>query len=158
MASKETKIGDENAEETAIYHSALNLFLQTVLHKAMLFVLHNKGNDSSYVGLPENPENLYLYFSTSPQIEKLQHLKKRHIIPRALYDKIFPSNSRKTDSNSYDLSLIFLVIQNFVTFDGSKNNRWRDPKDNDLSIALSSKKLEKLDCSRTCFRNYTLGL
>ncbi|XP_066910119.1 uncharacterized protein [Clytia hemisphaerica] len=128
MASKEPIIEDiDNVDKTAEFYSALQLFLQVVLHKAMLFVLHTKTR------LPKDPEALYQELSNPRNRKIIDWLRKRTIIPVSFYEKLFPPNSNKTDSNTFDFSLIFLLIRSLSGFPVCKTGWERVPNADDLS-------------------------
>ena len=97
------------------------------LKRALLFVLHNTGGRTDYEGLPEDETELYnKLFAEKAQINKLV---KVNVIGQAEVDILLPPD-KKTDSSTFDVTLIIVLIINFTTLKKPKNG-WKilDPTD-----------------------------
>ena len=100
--------------------------------KALLRIFHNDigGN---YNGLPKDPAQLYAFFNQ--QKSTLKNLKKLNILKQDQFDLILPPNSTLCDSNTFDITLIVLLIINFVNIPAPRGG-WKQkvPNANDKSI------------------------
>ena len=109
----------------------LATFLHYPLKDALLFVLHNKGNRIDYVGLPEDATELYNKLSAN--INLINKLVKNNVLSKAQVDILLPPGANKTDSSTFDVTLIIVLIINFTTLAPPKNkNGWKgklDPTD-----------------------------
>ena len=105
-------------------------FLHYPLKSALLFVLHNKGNRKDYNGLPEKEIDLYNELSRN-----IGAIKKIKVISKAQVDILLPPGANKTDSSTFDVTLIIVLIINFTTLPAPKKG-WRvDPDITDTSTA-----------------------
>ena len=111
----------------------LATFLHHPLKSALLFVLHNTGKRTDYVGLREN--ELDLYNELNRNIGKINHLLKKGILKQDQVDILLPPGTNKTDSSTFDVTLIIVLITNFTTLPPPKNG-WKGKFDpTDLSTA-----------------------
>ena len=94
------------------------LHLATFQHGPLLeslrHVLHNKGNDPSYVGLPEDPADLYQKLSNNHQ-ETITNLQTRRVLSQEQIDLLFTPGDNKTYSDEFDITLIVVLIRNCTT-------------------------------------------
>ena len=107
----------------------LATFLHHPLKSALLFVLHNKGNRTDYVGLPENEIDLYNELAKKNGI--IKNLFKTRVLKQDQVDALLPPGANKTDSSTFDVTLIVVLIINFTTLPAPQNG-WRydvDPTD-----------------------------
>ena len=79
------------------------------LRNNLLEVLHNKTNDPSYVGLPEDPKDLYMFF----QKINISNKKKKTFFPDQL-DIVLPQQGDQVDSKECDITLITGLIKAFI--------------------------------------------
>lgn len=85
----------------------INLIGELCIKDSLLDILHNRNNDPSYVGLPENRVLLYQRMKAF----KTAHEKAlRKVIRPNQWDIICPK-SRSSDSNDWDIPIIKVVIQ-----------------------------------------------
>ena len=111
----------------------LATFLHYPLKSALLFVLHNKGNRTDYVGLPEKEEDLYNELSRKRG--DINKLVRKRVLGKAELDILLPPGKNKTDSDTFDVTLIIVLITNFTTLPPPKNG-WSGKIDpTDVSIA-----------------------
>jgi len=92
---------------TYLFWTKLNLALDIHVKEALLSLLHNRGNDPSYIGLPEDPGQLFLYLNQLPQ-------KTKKLLNACQKDQSFPSNGKQVDSSKWDVTLITAIIQNCI--------------------------------------------
>ena len=118
------------------YWLRLATFLHGPLKSFLLHVLHNLGNDPSYTGLPQNPQQLYQKFSTRSSQNKINNLKGRKVLQQDQIDKLLPPNGNATDSSVFDITLLCILIRSFTTLPAPING-WGDknPPLMDISIA-----------------------
>ena len=103
------------------------------LKNALLFVLHNTEKRTDYVGLPKDETELYKWLSQrNGQIIKLQ---KKNVLSKLQVDTLLPPGENKTDSTTFDVTLIIVLITNFTKLPKPKDG-WKilDPTDNSLSL------------------------
>lgn len=111
------------------YWLRLATFLHYPLKNALLHVLHNKSNRTDYVGLPEDETELYnKLFSRMNEINKLVN---RRVLNRDQVETLLPSNANKTDSSTFDVTLIIVLIRNFTTLPPPKNGWDKTPSATD---------------------------
>ena len=79
------------------------------LRNNLLEILHNKTNDPSYDGLPEDPKDLYIFF----QNNIISNKKKKKFFPDQL-DIILPQQGDQVDSKECDITLITGLIKEFI--------------------------------------------
>lgn len=111
----------------------LSILLHSGIKEALLSVLHNNQSDPLFVGLPKDPVALYLELSTT-HLTALNNLKKKKLLNNDQWEILLPQ-SKATDSNSFDVTLIVLLITN-VTSLPCPLNGWDHKK---LSAADNSK-------------------
>uniref|UniRef100_A0A7M5VER8 DZIP3-like HEPN domain-containing protein n=1 Tax=Clytia hemisphaerica TaxID=252671 RepID=A0A7M5VER8_9CNID len=115
------------------------LRLATFLHEPiklfLIWILHNLGNDPSYNGLPQNPQLLFQELSTPANQKKINRLKGK-VLKQDQLDLLLPPNGNATDSSTFDVTLLCILIRNFTTIPAPMNG-WSDknPPAHDLSIA-----------------------
>ena len=112
----------------------LECFLHDPMKNALLQVLHNKLNDPSYQGIPENPAALYQFFANNRR--KLSQLASKKILKKDQYDLLLPPGGNQTFSSEFDVTLIALLIQNFNNLPPPQNG-WnnKNPPLTDTSLA-----------------------
>ncbi|XP_066915631.1 E3 ubiquitin-protein ligase DZIP3-like [Clytia hemisphaerica] len=98
------------------------LRLATLLHEplkeAVLAILHNDYNHN-YVGLPRNPAALNAELRKE-QIN-INQLAKKGVLKKGQVDTLLPPNSNQTDSQTFDITLVIVLIINFTTLPPPKN-------------------------------------
>lgn len=95
------------------YWLRLSTFVHGPLTIALLDVLHNKHEDASYNGCPEDPDDLYNYLYTKYH-QTIASLNKKGLVTLKQLQLIFPAN-KKTDSKQFDVTLIVVLITNCTT-------------------------------------------
>ncbi|XP_066910651.1 uncharacterized protein [Clytia hemisphaerica] len=102
--------------------------------KALLRVFHNDigGN---YAGLPKDPAQLYNFFNQQKNRKILNKLKSSKTLKQDQFDLILPPNSNLCNSNSFDITLIVLLIITFVNIPAPLGGWKKVPKANDQSLA-----------------------
>eukprot|EP00111_Clytia_hemisphaerica_P013616 TCONS_00040039-protein len=103
--------------------------------KALLRVFHNDigGN---YAGLPKDPGQLYNFFNQPNNRKILNKLKSSKTLKQDQFDLILPPNSNLCKSNSFDITLIVLLIITFVNIPPPLGGwKIKVPKANDQSLA-----------------------
>ena len=111
------------------YWLRLATFLHYPLKNALLFVLHNTGNRTDYDGLPKDATKLYNKLSAN--INQINKLTKKKVLSKAQVDLLLPPKGNKTDSSTFDVTLIIVLIINFTTLP-APNKGWNvklDPTD-----------------------------
>ncbi|XP_066926046.1 uncharacterized protein [Clytia hemisphaerica] len=113
----------------------LATFLHEPLKLFLIWILHNLGNDPSYKGLPQNPQLLFQELSTLVNQRKINKLKGK-VLQQDQLDLLLPPSGNATDSSTFDVTLLCILIRNFTTIPAPING-WNDknPPANDLSIA-----------------------
>lgn len=113
----------------------LATFLHEPLKLFLLYILHNLASDPSYIGLPQNPQQLYQELPTKHH-KKIQKLVNKKVLQRDQLELILPKNGNSTDSDKFDVTLICILIRNFTKLPAPQNG-WDDknPPPNDTSIA-----------------------
>ena len=111
----------------------LATFLHHPLKNALLYVLHNKGNRTDYVGLPEN--EIDLFNELTRQMGIINKLVKKKVLSKAQVDILLPPGTNKTDSSLFDVTLIIVLIINCTTLPSPTNGWWGEVDLNDLSTA-----------------------
>ncbi|XP_066920992.1 uncharacterized protein [Clytia hemisphaerica] len=110
--------------------------LALIVHgkKALLRVFHNDlgGN---YAGLPKDPAQLYNFFNQQKNRKVLNKLKSSKTLKQDQFDLILPPNSNLCNSNSFDITLIVLLIITFVNIPPPLGGWKKVPKANDQSLA-----------------------
>jgi len=96
----------------------LQIFIQGPLRESLLYVLHNKGIDSNYVGLPEDPADLYRVLTDITSQEVFNNLKKKRILVNAQIDLLTPPIGKKTFSDRFDITLVYHLIAQLSHFRG----------------------------------------
>ena len=104
------------------YWLRLASFLHHPLKNALLFVLHNKGNRTDYAGLPEN--EIDLYKELNGQIGSINKLVGKKVLRKEQVDVLLPPGANRTDSSTFDVTLIIVLIINFTTLPAPKKG-WR---------------------------------
>ena len=117
------------------------LRLATLLHGPMkqylLSVLHNKQNDPTYQGLPEDPTELYNELSTVHN-GKIKRLRKKGILKDDQLELLLPTNGdNKTYSGAFDVTLLVVLIINCTTLPAPTHGWNTLPLDSDTSIAAN---------------------
>ena len=119
------------------------LRLVTLLHgplkQSLLSVLHNKQNDPSYKGLPEDPTELYKELSTVHR-GIINRLRKQGILKNNQLEILLPTNGdNKTYSDAFDVKLLLILIINNCTTLPPPVNGWNNkiPLDSDTSVAAN---------------------
>ena len=114
----------------------LATFLHEPLKLFLIWILHNLGNDPSYKGLPQNPQLLFQELSTPANQKKINKLKAKNVLQQDQIDLLLPPNGNATDSSTFDITLLCIVIRNFTNIPAPLNG-WNDknPPAHDLSIA-----------------------
>ncbi|XP_066923144.1 repetitive organellar protein-like [Clytia hemisphaerica] len=102
--------------------------------KALLRVFHNDigGN---YAGLPKDPGQLYNFFNQQKNRKILNKLKSSKTLKQDQFDLILPPNSNLCNSNSFDITLIVLLIITFVNIPVPLGGWKKVPNANDQSLA-----------------------
>ncbi|XP_066919964.1 uncharacterized protein [Clytia hemisphaerica] len=99
------------------------LRLATLLHEplkeALLAFLHNDYKHNYYVGLPRNPTALNT--EIRKQQNTINRLVKKGVLKQDQVDTLLPPNSTQTDSQTFDITLIIVLIINFTTLPPPKN-------------------------------------
>ena len=106
------------------------------LKENFLCILHNKKNDPSYQGLPEDPAELYKELSTTHK-GTLNKLVRDKVLNKNDLKILLPTGGeKKTDSSQFDVTLITTLIINCTTLQPPKNG-WnqKTPPTNDPSVA-----------------------
>ena len=119
-------------------NSSKKILLHGPLKENFLRILHNKKNDLSYQGLPEDPAELYKELSTTHK-KTLNKLAKDKVFNKNDLKILLPTNTNnKTDSNQFDVTLITVLIINCTTLQPPKNG-WnqKSPPKNDPSVAAN---------------------
>jgi len=116
----------------------LSTFLHCPLNQALLHLLHNKSNNPGYTGLPHAPVHLHKYLSTQHASTIIQNLYTQRILNTDQIKLLFPPKQQKTYSEKFDLTLIVILIRNFLNIPPPLNT-WYDkyPPANDKSIAAN---------------------
>jgi Uncharacterized protein conserved in bacteria len=119
------------------YWLRLATFKHGPLHDSLLSVLHNKSNDPNYIGLPDNPTDLYWEF-TNTHLGIINRLKKRRVLQQDQIDLLIPPGDNKTYSDKFDITLIVVLIRNCTTL-APPLNGWGDknPPANDIGFAAN---------------------
>ena len=102
----------------------------------LLCILHNKKNDPSYDGLPEDPAKLYKELSTTHK-KKLDELVGYKVLNKNDFKILLPTGGeKKTYSSKFDVTLITVLIINCTKLQPPKNG-WnqKSPPKNDPSVA-----------------------
>ena len=116
----------------------LAILLHGPLKENLLHILHNKKNDPSYKGLPEDPTELYKELSTTHK-NTLYKLVKDKVLNKNDLDILLPANTyNKTDSSKFDVTLITVLIINCTTLQPPRDG-WdqKSPPTNDPSVAAN---------------------
>ena len=96
------------------YWLRLATFVNGPLKQQLLCVLHNKNNQAHYQGLPEDPADLYTTLSTTHK-NTFDKLKKNNILKKDQLELLLPTNENETDSRTFDVTLIVVLIINCTT-------------------------------------------
>ena len=114
----------------------LAILLHGPLKENLLLILHNKKNDPSYKGLPEDPTELYKELSTTHE-ETLDKLVSDKVLNKNVRKILLPTNG-KTDSSKFDVTLITVLIKNCTTLQPPRDG-WdqKSPPTNDPSVAAN---------------------
>eukprot|EP00111_Clytia_hemisphaerica_P020005 TCONS_00058987-protein len=116
------------------YWLRLTCFLHDPTKNALLQVLHNKSNDPSYQGIPDNPASLYQFFSNNQNT--LNQLVKKKLLKKDQLDLLLPPGGNQTFSSEFDVTLIAFLIQNFTTLPPPKKGwKTKNPPPTDTSLA-----------------------
>uniref|UniRef100_A0A7M5VD73 DZIP3-like HEPN domain-containing protein n=1 Tax=Clytia hemisphaerica TaxID=252671 RepID=A0A7M5VD73_9CNID len=111
----------------------LAVFEHEPLKESVLYVLHNKGKDSSYIGLPSNPTDLYNELSTKHR-RKIADLVKKGVLNKDQHELLLPTDgSNKTFSDKFDITLIVLAIRSFTTLPSPKGGWSMTPTPTDIT-------------------------
>ena len=120
------------------YWLRLAIFLHGPLKETLLHVLHNKSKDVTYNGLPEDPSALYTQLSTTHQ-NTINSLVKKNVLKKDQLELLLPTNGhKKTYSNTFDITLLVVLIINCTTLPPPVNG-WNQkiPLHNDFSVAAN---------------------
>ena len=115
----------------------LAVFLHGPLKQHLLIVLHNK-NNQGYQGLPEDPTELYKELSTV-HYGTIIKLRRKRVLNDDQLEVLLPTNGEnKTYSDTFDVTLLVVLIINFTTLP-SPVNGWNQkvPHESDTSIAAN---------------------
>eukprot|EP00111_Clytia_hemisphaerica_P007882 TCONS_00022889-protein len=96
----------------------LATLLNEPLKESLLALLHNDYNHN-YVGLPRNPAALNA--ELRKQQININQLAKKGVLKKDQVDTLLPPNSNQTDSQTFDITLIIVLIINFTTLPPPKN-------------------------------------
>ena len=121
-----------NATNVAEYWLRLATFLHQPLKTALLQVLHNKSNRTDYVGLPEDESDLYKELSS--RMTEINKLVKDRVLNQKQVSLLLPPTKR-TDSSTFDVTLIIVVIRNFTTLPPPTNGWRNDPSQLDIQTS-----------------------
>ena len=116
------------------------LHLATLLHGPLkenfLRILHNKKNDPSYQGLPEDPAELFKELSTTHK-NKINKLVREKVLNKNDLKILLPKNG-ETHSSQFDITLITVLIINCTTLQPPRDG-WnqKKPPINDPSVAAN---------------------
>lgn len=117
-----------------LFWTKLQLALDLHVKDALLDLLHNRGNDPSYNGLPDEPGQLYLYlqnwWNTLPLNDKKRLDTK--VLKQAQKDKLFPQNGQHVDSSTWDVTLIVVILRSCIPALKPLNG-WEKPPAGDQS-------------------------
>ena len=114
----------------------LAILLHGPLKENLLRILHNKHDDPTYKGLPEDPSELYNELSTTHR-QKLNKLVNDKVLNKNDLEILLPTNGdKKTDSSQFDVTLIIKLIINCTTLQPPSNG-WKEKPTNDPSVAAS---------------------
>ena len=119
-------------------NSSKKILLHGPLKENFLRILHNKKNDLSYQGLPEDPAELYKELSTTHK-KTLNKLAKDKVFNKNDLKILLPTNTNnKTDSNQFDVTLITVLIINCTKLQPPRND-WnqKTPPTNDPSVSAN---------------------
>eukprot|EP00111_Clytia_hemisphaerica_P000682 TCONS_00002018-protein len=112
------------------------LRLATLLHEPMkeslLNVLHNKYNQTGYVGLPSNP--VLLNTELKKHQNKINQLKGKKLLNKDQIELLLPTGSNQTDSSKFDITLIILLIIDFTNLPPPTNGWKKEPSPTDMSL------------------------
>ena len=105
------------------------LFVHEALKPCLRNVLHNISNDPSYIGLPVNPEELYLVLYNNHK-DTLESLKHKGILNRDDMMLLLPSDKR-TYSENLRIPLLLVLIRKCTNMCPPINGIWDkiDPLD-----------------------------
>ena len=106
------------------------LTLKRLVKPALLNVLHNRYKDSSYKGLPENPEELYEFFNKDENVKLIESLKQNKVLTEVESSQLHPRNE-KTDSADWEIPLILVVFKNFAIVPPPTADGWDGEIDKD---------------------------
>ena len=125
MGSQFSKIISNNKEWTKC------IFALTIHGKeALLSILH----DPAYQGLPVDEKLLYRFFVTNKKT--LDNLRNRGILKKDQYELLLPPGKHETSSKRFDITLLVLLIRNFVKIPQPKGGwKIKKPEAGDTSIA-----------------------
>ena len=122
----------------------LKTFEEEALREALLFVLHNKNNDTIYRGLPENPsdlcDELKKYKDVLIGLEKKKVLQKEQL---AILLPVKYGNSNEVFSQQLDIKQIAILIRNCTNLPAPKGEWSKEPADDDNSVAALVLKADK---------------
>ena len=122
------------------YWLRLATFMHQPLKQALLNVLHNSSNNSTYTGLPSDPTYLYRELSTK-HYATIQRLVAKRVLKQDQLQLLFPPNETSTDSQQFDITLITILIINCTTLPPPVNgwhSKDKKPLDTDISIAADA--------------------
>ena len=122
-----------NAIQEVEYWLRLATFLHQPLKTALLHVLHNKSKRADYVGLPENESDLYKELDS--QRTTINQLVKKRVLNQDQVELLLPSGTNKTDSSTFDVTLIIVVIRNFTTLPPPTNGWRNNPTQSDIKTS-----------------------
>ena len=130
-------MGNEYSSLTQIHKNAVKCYLAVNYHsqQALLEVLHNNG-------VPTDPEELYDFFNTIENKNKIDDLKKKRILKDDQINLLLPQN-QKTFSKKWDITLICVVIINFSTLPPPLTGWKRDPDPTDTTTAANVLRIRK---------------
>jgi len=99
-----------------LFWTKVQLALELHVKEALLYLLHNRGNDPLYNGLPEDHGQLYLHLQNWWNNLPLNDQKRLDvkILNQNQKDHLFPSSRQQVDSSTWDVTLIVVIIRNCI--------------------------------------------
>ena len=106
------------------------LRLATLLHsgieQALLAILHNDANDTTYIGLPNNPVQLFNELNT-PHKKTLTQLQNNRVLKKEQVSKLLPANGQ-TNSADLDTTVVVILIINCTNITPPVTTGWDHKK------------------------------
>ena len=89
------------------YWIRINLATELCLKEGLISILHNTDNDTSYVGLPNDPHQL---FQRMQQCQQNRNHDLHKVLKQEQWNVLCPPN-QQTNSNDWDVTLLVAVIR-----------------------------------------------